>query len=88
VQHTQPLGGPGHRHVEVVAAARRSGEDRGGVGDAQRVDPRVQARDVPLLTADLTDRQRLSLSLDNPVARLPGEIAEKQSCLTWCPSAG
>jgi hypothetical protein len=38
VQHAQPLGGAGHRHVEVVAAARRSGEDRGGVGDEDRVE--------------------------------------------------
>jgi hypothetical protein len=38
VQHAQPLGGPGHRHVEVAQAARRSGEDRGGIGDEHRVE--------------------------------------------------
>jgi hypothetical protein len=34
----EPLGAAGHRDVEVVAAARRCGEDRAGVGDEHRVE--------------------------------------------------
>ena len=45
VQDAQPLGAAGHRHVEVVAAARRSGEDRGRVGDEHRVE--LQALGLP-----------------------------------------
>jgi len=75
------------RDWAVPPSRRRASASAADAPFPQYVDALVQPPDVLLLTADLTHRQLRPFPWMIPIARLPGEITEKQSCAAWHPSA-